>query len=376
MVRCSCYHMPAGLCTIVTEHGVGTHRFCSTLCSGLDRVSFPLGRTSVLGLELRTRLRFVGWITGEIVPLSVFWFFTRASQPKSVNKSVHKFWAFVQKDYKTISPLKGPQLWTVWKKSVRKWKGSWKSVLEFASHWQGKGTQNMNRLWKGSQMKKGCMFMNRFCEPIRNPFRIVGLIWKRFTTHREGLHLRKGFMNEEQDVECSVMRCCKFLAALEQTASGMLMCLQLPKWNLAPTAMDSDQAGQVGIKGGLPPAGQAQEDPCLLWWGSENKNNWIPFLLGKTKLVKEVSNETDFAFQPAWVGKCSGFVPWWTLQFACPSSSADGCLLQSQSSMQLVCSFRFYPWKWLAVQTLSKSFCQMLRKTFLHPWRPFWQSAT
>jgi len=70
MVRYSYYHMPVGLYNIVIEHGVGTHRFRSTLCSGLDLVSFPLGRTSVLGLELGTRLWFVGWITDEIVPLS------------------------------------------------------------------------------------------------------------------------------------------------------------------------------------------------------------------------------------------------------------------------------------------------------------------
>jgi len=56
MVRHSCHHMPAGLHNIVTEHGVGTHRFRSTLCSGLDLASFPLGRTLVLSLELGTRL--------------------------------------------------------------------------------------------------------------------------------------------------------------------------------------------------------------------------------------------------------------------------------------------------------------------------------
>jgi len=37
----------------------GNSHFCSTLCSALDLVSFPSGRTSVLGLELGTRLRFV-----------------------------------------------------------------------------------------------------------------------------------------------------------------------------------------------------------------------------------------------------------------------------------------------------------------------------
>jgi len=34
----------------------GNSHFRSTLCSALDLVSFPLGRTSVLGLELGTRL--------------------------------------------------------------------------------------------------------------------------------------------------------------------------------------------------------------------------------------------------------------------------------------------------------------------------------
>ena len=71
MVRYTCYHMPVRLYNIVREHGVGTHRFCSTLCSGLDLVSFPLGRTSILGPELGIRLWFVDWITGEIVPLSL-----------------------------------------------------------------------------------------------------------------------------------------------------------------------------------------------------------------------------------------------------------------------------------------------------------------
>jgi len=71
MVRCFCYHMPVGLHAIAIEHGVGTHRFRSTLCSALDFVSFPLGRTSVLGLEIGTRLPFVVWITGEIAPLSM-----------------------------------------------------------------------------------------------------------------------------------------------------------------------------------------------------------------------------------------------------------------------------------------------------------------
>jgi len=41
------------------EHGVGTHRFRSTLCSAFDIAPFPLGRTSVLVLELGTRLPFV-----------------------------------------------------------------------------------------------------------------------------------------------------------------------------------------------------------------------------------------------------------------------------------------------------------------------------
>jgi len=61
MVRCTCCHimMPAGSHNIVTEHGVGTQRFRSNLCSGIDLVSFPSGRTSVLGLELGTQLWFV-----------------------------------------------------------------------------------------------------------------------------------------------------------------------------------------------------------------------------------------------------------------------------------------------------------------------------
>jgi len=59
MNRYTCYHMPIGLHNIVIEHGVGTHRFRSTLCSALDLVSFPSGLTSDLGLELGTRLSFV-----------------------------------------------------------------------------------------------------------------------------------------------------------------------------------------------------------------------------------------------------------------------------------------------------------------------------
>jgi len=61
MNRYTCYHMPVGLYNIVIEHGVGTQRFRSNLCSGFDLVSFPLGRTSALGLlvELGTRLWFV-----------------------------------------------------------------------------------------------------------------------------------------------------------------------------------------------------------------------------------------------------------------------------------------------------------------------------
>jgi len=56
MVRYSCYHKPVGLYNIVMEHGVGTQRFRSNLCSGFDLASFPLGRTLVPGLELGTRL--------------------------------------------------------------------------------------------------------------------------------------------------------------------------------------------------------------------------------------------------------------------------------------------------------------------------------
>jgi len=48
----------------------GNSHFRSTLCSALNLVSFPSGRTSVLGLELGTWLWFAGCITGEIAPLS------------------------------------------------------------------------------------------------------------------------------------------------------------------------------------------------------------------------------------------------------------------------------------------------------------------
>jgi len=65
MVRYTCYHMPVGLYNIVIEHGVGTQRFRSNLCSGFDRVSFPSGHTLVPGLELGTRLWFVDWIMDE-----------------------------------------------------------------------------------------------------------------------------------------------------------------------------------------------------------------------------------------------------------------------------------------------------------------------
>jgi len=71
MVRCTCCHLPVGMCNIVTEHGVGTHRFRSNLCCRFHLVSFPLGHTSTLGLELGTQLWFVDWITDEIVSLSV-----------------------------------------------------------------------------------------------------------------------------------------------------------------------------------------------------------------------------------------------------------------------------------------------------------------
>jgi len=91
MVRWFYYHMPVGMCAIVTEHGVGTHRFRSTLCSALDLVSFPLGRTSVLGLELGTRLPFVVWITDEIAPLSVGSTAGAASIPVTVKISNIQF---------------------------------------------------------------------------------------------------------------------------------------------------------------------------------------------------------------------------------------------------------------------------------------------
>ena len=70
IVRYTCYHMPIGLYNIMIEHGVGTQRFRSNLCSGFDLVSFPLWCTLVPGLELGTRLWFVDWITDEIVLLS------------------------------------------------------------------------------------------------------------------------------------------------------------------------------------------------------------------------------------------------------------------------------------------------------------------
>jgi len=56
MNRYTCYDLPVGLYNIVIERGMGTQRFHSNLCSGFDLVSFPLGRTSALGLELGTRL--------------------------------------------------------------------------------------------------------------------------------------------------------------------------------------------------------------------------------------------------------------------------------------------------------------------------------
>jgi len=56
---------------IVIEHIVETQLFASIKCSGLDLVSCSLGRTAVPGLELMLRLEFLGWIMGEIVPLSM-----------------------------------------------------------------------------------------------------------------------------------------------------------------------------------------------------------------------------------------------------------------------------------------------------------------
>jgi len=55
MVKCTCHHKPVGLHNIVMEHGVETHRFRSTLRSGLDLESFPSGGTLVLVQELGTR---------------------------------------------------------------------------------------------------------------------------------------------------------------------------------------------------------------------------------------------------------------------------------------------------------------------------------
>jgi len=50
----SCCHKSAGLCNIVTEHGVGTHQFVPFLCSGLDLASCFLGCTAVPGPERAT----------------------------------------------------------------------------------------------------------------------------------------------------------------------------------------------------------------------------------------------------------------------------------------------------------------------------------
>jgi len=97
MNRYTCYHMPVGLYNIVIEHGVGTHCFRSTLCSALDLVSFPSGRTSALGQELGTRLWFVDWITGEIVPLSCCYSLLRYS--------LIIFTEFTQSDQNAVCPV-------------------------------------------------------------------------------------------------------------------------------------------------------------------------------------------------------------------------------------------------------------------------------
>jgi len=56
---------------IVTEHVVETQLFASTECFTFDLVSCSLGCTVIPGLKLASRLNFWGWITGEIVPLSL-----------------------------------------------------------------------------------------------------------------------------------------------------------------------------------------------------------------------------------------------------------------------------------------------------------------
>jgi len=70
IVTSVCYHQSVGTHNIVIEHVVETQLIVSIKCSRLDRTSCSLGCTSVPGLELVSRLEFLGWIMGEIMPLS------------------------------------------------------------------------------------------------------------------------------------------------------------------------------------------------------------------------------------------------------------------------------------------------------------------
>ena len=70
IVTSICYHKSTGTHSIVIEHVVETQLFVSVQCCTLDLGSCSLGRTSGLGLELVSRFKFLGQITGEIVPLS------------------------------------------------------------------------------------------------------------------------------------------------------------------------------------------------------------------------------------------------------------------------------------------------------------------
>jgi len=71
IVTSICYHKSMGSHNIVTEHVVETQLFASTECFTFDLVSCSLGCTVIPGLKLASRLNFWGWITGEIVPLSL-----------------------------------------------------------------------------------------------------------------------------------------------------------------------------------------------------------------------------------------------------------------------------------------------------------------
>jgi len=65
------YHQSVGMHNVMIEHVVETHHFVHFECSTLDLVCCSLGCTVVLGLKLGSRLEFLGWITGEIAPLSL-----------------------------------------------------------------------------------------------------------------------------------------------------------------------------------------------------------------------------------------------------------------------------------------------------------------